>query len=129
MKQKKFSPIKFSRPKQKTTVKNCSACPAVCCHDLSIQILRPVTRKEIDELKWHLHYDTVGVYIRDHRWHVVVKGRCMYLDDKNMCTIYDTRPDKCRDHMPPNCERYNGWYDVLFTRPEELEDYLKRKKR
>lgn len=125
----KFTPITLKRPSQKTTEKNCSECPAICCHDLSITILRPVTRHEINELRWHLHYDTVGVYIRNRKWHVVVKGKCSYLDDNNMCTIYERRPDKCRVHMPPNCERYERWYDEMFTTPEELEAYLKRSRK
>lgn len=126
---KKFSPIKLTRPKEKTTEKDCGTCPAMCCHDLTITISRPRTRDEIEDIKWQLFYETVGVYIRSMRWHLIVKGRCQYLDEKNLCTRYDTRPDICREHMPPDCEKFSDWYDVLFTTPEELEAYLNKSKK
>jgi Fe-S-cluster containining protein len=121
---KKFSTSKTSRPRQKTALDECSDCPALCCHDLSVTILKPANKKEIDDLMWHLNYDTVRVYIRNRRWHLLINGRCQYLDKKDLCTIYDRRFDTCRNHRPPHCERYDEWYDVLFTTPFELQDYL-----
>jgi Fe-S-cluster containining protein len=126
---KKFSPLKITRPKEKTSVKDCGTCAALCCHDLSVEIKRPRTKDEIEDYKWRLHYDTVGIYIRNMRWHMIVKGRCQYLDEKNLCTIYDRRDEVCREHMPPDCERFEGWYDVLFTKPEEMEAYLDKSKK
>ncbi|MEJ2191689.1 MAG: YkgJ family cysteine cluster protein [Nitrospirota bacterium] len=125
---KKLSTIKKERKRKKTTLKDCSDCPALCCHDLSITILKPRTRKEIDDLMWHLNYDTVGVYIRNRRWHLIVKGVCQYLGKDNLCTIYDDRFDTCRKHLPPYCERYDDWYDVMFRTPFELRDYLREEK-
>jgi Fe-S-cluster containining protein len=114
---------------KKTDLKQCDDCPALCCHDLSIEIKRPRTRHEIDDLKWRLNYDTVGIYLRNRRWHMVVKGRCQFLDEANLCTIYDRRYDICRDHTPPYCEKYDDWYDVMFTHPDELEAYLRAQRR
>jgi len=75
-------------------------------------------------MKWYLQYDTVSVAIRHHRWYLVVAGKCIYLDDHNLCTIYDRRPERCRRHRPPDCERFGAWYDTLITTPEELDAYL-----
>ena len=86
---------------------------------------RPRTRDDIDDLKWHLHYDTVNVCIRNHRWYIMVKGRCIYLSRTNLCKIYESRPEKCRRHNPPDCERFGSWYETLISTPEELENYLK----
>jgi len=44
---------------------------------------------------------TVKVFIRNRRWYALIKGRCIYLDKKNKCTIYEKRSDICRNHMPP----------------------------
>lgn len=129
MKNKKLSNIKGIKPDRKTTLKGCTECPALCCHDLSIIILKPRTRKEIEELMWHLNYDSVGVYIRNRRWHLIVKGRCQYLDKNNLCTIYHERFDQCRTHTPPHCERYDDWYDVLFTTPFELQEYFDKERK
>jgi len=111
----------------------CQGCPALCCKDLVVIIMKPRTRAEIENLKWELQFDTVSVFIRNNRWHTETKGTCIYLDENNMCTIYDRRPDRCRRHNPPDCERFGEHYDVMLRTPEELEAYLagsksKRKK-
>lgn len=128
MPMKKFSTPMTKRSVQKTALDACSDCPALCCHDLSVTILKPSTGKEIDDLMWHLNYDTVRVYIQSRRWHLHVKGRCQYLDDRNMCTIYDKRFSTCRNHKPPYCEKFDDWYDVMFETPFELQEYLEKEK-
>jgi Fe-S-cluster containining protein len=123
-KMKKFSINKTRRPKENTYLDECSDCPALCRNDLTVTILKPDTNKEIEDLMWHLNYDTVAVYIRNRRWHLLIKGRCQYLDKRNLCTIYDKRFDTCRKHRPPHCERYDDWYDTIFLTPFELKEYL-----
>ena len=117
------------KKKSKKTKYHCNECPSICCTNLALSILKPNTKAEIEDLKWLLRFDTVKVYIRHNRWHEWVQGRCMYLDEHNLCTIYDHRPSKCRNHNPPNCEKFGDFYDVIFNTPDELEDYLKQKKR
>jgi len=92
-------------------------------------ILKPRTREEIDELKWKLQYDTVSVFISNQRWHLQVKGRCIYLTDDCLCSIYEWRPERCRRHSPSDCERYGSYFDVRMETPEELESYLSRQRR
>lgn len=115
--------------KKKDSSSKCRGCSADCCHDLSFSITRPRTRYEKDKLRWHLHFDTVNVYIRNRRWHALIKGKCIYLDKNNKCTIYPKRSDICRDHMPPHCERYGKWYDIMISTPEELDQYLDKNKK
>lgn len=52
----------------------------------------------------------------------------MYLDENERCKIYETRPEKCRVHNPPDCERFGDFWDVMFETPEELDAYFKKKK-
>lgn len=118
-----------SRRRKKNSGKQgnvCLECEATCCRDLAVMITRPRTREEIDVLKWQLHFDTVRVFIRKHRWHVLTKGRCIYLSPENLCTNYEQRSEICRDHQPPDCERYGEYYDILLETPEELETHLAR---
>lgn len=116
--------------KNKTTdVKSCSDCPAMCCHDLTIDIKKPRTRYDIDVLKWKLNYENIGIYVRNRRWHMIVKSKCQFLGEDNMCTIYEKRDDICKSHMPPNCERFGEWYDRMFTHPDDLEAYLQAEKK
>ena len=111
---------------KKTT---CEKCKADCCHNLAIPTTRPRNRSEIDYLKWHLQYDTVRVFIQSRRWYILVEGKCMYLSKNHLCTIYDRRPAICRDHASENCEATGKWYDVMISTPDELEAYLKHKKK
>ena len=115
--------------KKPTDVKDCNDCPAMCCHDLTIDIKKPRTREDIDILKWKLNYENIGVYIRNLRWHMIIKSKCQYLGDDNLCTIYDKRDDICRNHMPPNCERFGEWYDRMITDPDDLEAFLQAQKK
>ncbi|MFA7114685.1 MAG: YkgJ family cysteine cluster protein [Candidatus Omnitrophota bacterium] len=115
--------------KRKTTLTDCHKCNAKCCHNLSMHIGRPVTKSEIEDLKWQLQFDTVRVYIRHHRWYQLVDGKCMYLDKDYRCTIYDKRPKKCRDYNPPDCELNHKFYDIMFETPDDLEKYLKKSKK
>jgi len=104
--------------------RRCADCPALCCHGLVIPIEKPKSRAEVDELKWYIQYDTVRAFIRSHRWYILVEGRCQYLDQDNLCTIYERRPEKCRRLNPPDCERFGAFYDVMLNNPEELDSYL-----
>ncbi|MGD9401716.1 MAG: YkgJ family cysteine cluster protein [bacterium] len=114
---------------KETTNEICSQCPSLCCKNLSMMIYRPENRSEVEDLKWQLRFDTVSVYIRSHRWYLLIEGRCMYLADDGRCLEYDGRPDKCRRHNPPDCEFFGEFYDVMIETPEELEDYLNKKKK
>ncbi len=106
----------------------CRKCPALCCHELVLVMEKPRTRSDIDYYKWHLQYDTVRLAVSDYRWYTVIAGRCIYLDDGNLCTIYARRPEKCRRHNPTDCEKFGTWYDVMLSTPEELEAYLQKEK-
>ncbi len=117
----------------KTTTKTrtkglCEGCAAVCCTELAVVINRPRDKDDVDFYKWHLQYDTVNIAISNHRWHLVTKGRCIYLTDDNLCSIYKRRPRTCRRHNPPDCERFGQWYDKLLTTPEELEQFIEAEK-
>ncbi len=103
----------------------CEGCDARCCHDLAMMIIKPRTRADIDQVSWYLHFDTVQIFIRNHRWYLLIKGRCIYLTQDNRCGIYDRRSERCRRHSPDTCERYTPYYDTLLTTPEELRSYLK----
>ncbi len=108
--------------------KICETCPAPCCRNLAMMITKPMNKTEIEELKWYLHFDTVSIFIRNYKWYLLIKGKCIYLSRDNLCKIYDRRPARCRRHEPPDCERFGKYYNISISIPEELEEYLKRKK-
>jgi hypothetical protein len=102
----------------------CSGCPAMCCFGLEEAISRPTTKQEVENLKWELHFINTSVFIRSRRWYKLSMGRCRYLDKNNRCSIYERRPQICRDHIPPDCEKHGEIFDVMFKTPEELQAYI-----
>lgn len=112
-----------------TTLDPCCRCGAKCCYDLVMPIDKPKTDSDVLELKWELRYDTVNVFIRSHRWYRIIKGRCLYLDRHDRCTIYERRPARCREMNPPDCENFGKFYETMITTPEELDEYLASRKR
>ena len=115
--------------KTTTTRTECGQCAALCCKNLSVRILRPYTRAEIEDLKWQLHFDTVSIYIRKNRWYQLVEGRCIYLGEDDRCKIYPRRPEMCRRHNPPDCEFFGKFYDVLLETPDQMEAYLAERRK
>ena len=107
--------------------KYCQDCPSICCENLALEIDGPVNKKEIADLRWQLHFDTVKVYIKSRRWYQWVKGTCRYLTKSKKCSIYEDRPSLCRKHNPPDCELFGTFYDIMFCTPEELDNYFSKK--
>ena len=102
----------------------CLACDAPCCRDITMLITKPRTKTEINELMQYLHFDTARIFIRNRKWYLMFAGKCIYLSKNNMCKKYTRRPARCRRHNPPDCERFEKYYDVLISTPEEFEEYL-----
>ena len=105
----------------------CEKCDAPCCRDVAIPFTRPKNKTEVENLKWYLHFDAVRIFIKSHRWYYTIKGKCIYLSNKNLCKIYDQRPKICRDHQAESCEITGKWYDEMFSYPEELAEFLNKK--
>ena len=118
--------------KNKRHISNSNACldkcKAICCHDLAVEILKPTTKLEKEELKWHLFFVGVKVYIRRRKWHLLIHSRCRYLSDANRCTIYHNRPSRCREHNHPHCELEGVFYDHLIETPEQFDEYFAKEK-
>ena len=82
-------------------IKGCEGCPAMCCRGLEESVIRPRTKDEIESVAWQLQFENTNFFIRRSRWYQLTLGACSYLDENNLCTIYERRPDVCCDHMPP----------------------------
>jgi len=103
-------------------------CNAICCNDLAVQIYKPVTKVEKEDLRWHLFFEGVKVFIANRKWHLLVHSRCRYLSKANRCTIYDQRPDRCRNHNYPDCELEGKYYEVMIETPEQFDAYFEKAK-
>jgi len=103
---------------------NCGRCTALCCHYVSTEIDAPTTARDFDTLRWYLVHPGVRVFCEDSSgsWFVQFMTRCRHLQADNLCGIYDTRPQICRDLDPRECEFALGAGDRwLFTTVEEFD--------
>lgn len=114
---------------KRTSKEECMTCNSFCCRNLAMAIGRPENKREIEDLKWQLHFDTVKVYIHNRRWYLWIEGTCMYLSSNGRCKIYDRRPDICKKHNPPDCERFGKFYDIMLSTPDDLEKYIRSRKK
>jgi len=112
------------KEKPGTTESPCIDCDAPCCRGITMLITKPRTKTDINELTQYLHFDTSTVFIRNNKWYLMFEGNCIYLSKKNLCKKYTKRPARCRRHNPPDCEKFDKWYDVLISTPEEFGAYL-----
>lgn len=110
---------------------NCARCMAVCCHYVSQEIDAPTTMKDFDVFRWYLMHPGVRLYVDGNGdWFLQFASRCRFLGADNLCTIYETRPQICRDLSPEKCEFALGPGDEhYFTSLEEFDFWLDEKHR
>lgn len=115
----------FEKRKDVVSKKKCADCNALCCHDLVMTIDAPTTEEELEPLMWYLHFENSYIFIYDDTWYHMIRSKCRFLSKTTkLCTNYEKRTDKCREHTPPYCERYEDWYDEIFDDPYLLEEYV-----
>nr|WP_296456443.1 YkgJ family cysteine cluster protein [Rubinisphaera sp.] len=113
----------------------CDHCTAKCCRYFALPIDTPDSREELENLRWYLLHDNVSIFVDEETWYLMVHTTCKKLRDDNLCGIYETRPQICRDYSTDNCEYDgDGCYDQLFETAEQMGEYTearfpKKKKR
>jgi uncharacterized protein len=109
----------------------CARClPAKCCLYFSLEIDRPRSKRDYNDLLWFLAHDNVSIYLWKRDWYLMVHNRCKFLDKRtNLCDIYDERPKMCREHTTEDCEFDSDYdFDEHFTSYEQFKRWLKKKK-
>ena len=112
----------------------CARCLGLCCRYITIEIDKPRTKREKDDVRWYLLHEGVTLLITPDRWMVKVPARCSALTEENVCGIYPDRPQACREYSTENCDyytEYEGWdtdYIEIET-VEAFETYLKSRSR
>ena len=103
----------------------CDYCTAKCCKYFALPIETPSNRKDFDYIRWYLLHDRASVFIEDDDWYLLVHTECKHLQSNNLCGIYETRPQICRDYSTKNCEYEDEWtYDHYFETPEQVYEYM-----
>jgi Fe-S-cluster containining protein len=103
----------------------CDQCSALCCRYFVLEIDKPETRRQFDDVRWYLIHENTFAFIEKKKWYLGVYSRCKHLQPDNRCGIYHTRPQICREYSTDNCDYHGGEYDwqVLFSSAEQLEQY------
>jgi len=103
----------------------CDYCTAKCCKYFALPIETPTERKDFDYMRWFLLHDRASVFVEDDTWYLLVHTTCKHLQSNNMCGIYHTRPQICRDYSTDNCEYEDSWtYEKYFESPEQVVEYV-----
>ncbi len=102
----------------------CEYCTAKCCRYFALPIENPDTYSELEYLRWFLLHERASVFKEDDDWYLLVHTKCKHLQDNNMCGIYDTRPEICREYTTKNCEYDDDWtYEFYLETAEQVGDY------
>ena len=106
----------------------CAECGGLCCRYFTVLLDDPEDADDYDELRWFLAHENNYIYIDEDQWHLNVVARCRFLGRDSRCTIYNHRPDTCRDFgLKGECE-FTGELDFQheFRTVGDLEAYARK---
>ena len=116
------------KPKREEVAKGdclCNHCTAKCCRYFALPIDKPEDHEGFDYIYWFMLHDRATVFVEDDTWYLLVHTVCRHLQPNNLCGIYETRPQICRDYTTDNCEYEDSWvYDAYFEHPEQVREYV-----
>jgi len=105
--------------------KLCNWC-TLCCNHLSFVIAIPDNKKKLEKIIRYLLHGAIVFIDNDDEWVAEVGIKCKALNEKWECSIYDTRPEICRDYWQDECEKHGEWeyYKILFRTVDEFKKYV-----
>jgi Fe-S-cluster containining protein len=104
-------------------------CRARCCRYLTVTIPAPKLKADFDEMSWFLAHEDVSLYVYGRRWHLEMRARCRYLKRDNLCRIYETRPEVCRQYAMDACEYpKRPRHTLQFDSRDEFDAWWARKR-
>lgn len=102
----------------------CMYCTAKCCRYFAMPIDAPTDWTDFEYIRWYLLHDRATVFVEEDCWYLLVHTRCKHLREDNLCGIYETRPQICREYTTEKCEYEDDWvYDQYFETAEQVQEY------
>lgn len=102
----------------------CNHCTAKCCRYFALPIDKPKKWPDFDYIRWYLLHERAAVFVEEGEWYLLVNNVCRHLRDDQLCDIYETRPQICRDYATTDCEYDDDWaYEHYWETPEQIEEY------
>jgi Fe-S-cluster containining protein len=106
----------------------CFGCGAECCQYFAVYIDEPTDLEEYDAIKWYLHHRHVVIYIDKHSdWYVHVEVPCKQMKKNGKCSIYESRPQVCREYKTEACEKADVDTGNIgeFSDVKEMDEFFK----
>lgn len=110
----------------------CSYCEgAKCCHYVTQAIETPRSMYDFSHIQWQVSHDGVEVYKdSDKTWYISFTTTCKKLLPDGHCSIYEKRPQICRDYKNDWCEfdepASKHWL-IHFKDYESVNAYCKKR--
>jgi len=106
--------------------KNCGG----CCNHVSLEIDKPTSKREYQEILWLLLHKDVRVYTdQDNDWFVEFQAQCEWRKN-DKCNNHTERPVICKDYSSEDCVKNgDGSAEKLsFDCYDDFMSYIKKKK-
>ncbi|MBC7853908.1 MAG: YkgJ family cysteine cluster protein, partial [Pirellulaceae bacterium] len=87
----------------------CDHCTAKCCRYFALPIDTPASREVYEYIRWFLLHERASIFVDDGTWYLLVHTPCRHLQANNMCGIYQSRPQICREYTTDGCEYEENW--------------------
>ena len=107
--------------------KLCKDCN-LCCQYAVIELKTPQTKKELDMIQWQILHNITIFIEDDNKWYAEIKNPCTKLNNKGLCSIYNSRPNICREYSQEECEKNKGEeYGIKhsFKTEKEFMEFIK----
>ena len=102
----------------------CEYCTAKCCRYFALPIETPEEYSDFEYIRWYLLHGGASVFKEDDDWYLLVHTECKHLGANNMCGIYETRPEICREYTTDNCEYDDEYtYEFYLETAEQVAEY------
>lgn len=108
----------------------CENCKGLCCRYFALEIDKPKTKKDFDDIRWYLCHKNVTVFVEKGAWYLNLNNKCRHLDGgSHHCSIYEKRPRICRSYKTHTCDLSEGDYDykLHFKNDRQMEKYIEEK--
>jgi len=103
----------------------CDYCTAKCCRYFALPIDTPESFEDFEFVRWYMLHQNTSLFTEDDTWYLVVHTVCQHLQSDNLCGIYETRPQICREYSTDNCEYdSDATYERYFETADQIAEYI-----
>lgn len=113
----------------------CNKCEAKCCKYVALEIDKPTSKRDYDNIRWYLLHKKVKVFQDwSKKWYIEFETECSELGDDFKCKYYDNRPMICREYgeidAEADCEFMSDEspYKKIFREVADFEKWLDARK-